>query len=571
MGLSESRRIEDRDDQGFSGREDPPGLASVPGGPGLTARGPLVLALMGWVFLCVLHRPGDSLWFPNDPARHLANGIFFRDYAAAGFPSFTEFARGYLLRYPIINPLKYPPAFYVLEAATFAIVGPSLLAAESLVLSFALMAVLYQLAWLRRFVAPEAAYLAPLLLLLPAVAGLSHAIMLNVPALALQLASLYHVRRWLDESSRGQLALGVLLGTLALLTYQGNLAEILVVGWWVAIRGRWRSLARLGAFPLAIAAAAVLIGVAALLRLGHSQLRWLVDTPWLWYLDNWLYYLGTFPDNFGLIVPGLAAVGLVIGSGTPGWRREVAMSGSWIASYYLFHSYLDGKDPRYLMPIAPPLLSLAAISVLSGVRLARESLGPNAAKGLFAIVLATILGVHGVRAWRSSTATVSGFAPILEAIERQGPSANRSILLCTDQVHASLVTALFMTSDEIETRAMPASWLFRFAGIDSPDDLRSYGDTPREGMARILASSGCEWILVQEGCDPPDILPFDMLNKTLSGAGFTKLQRVTLDGSQPCVVNLYHQDGRVAGLGGLRRPKGHATTMDWLLRSSRKP
>jgi hypothetical protein len=76
-----------------------------------------------------------------------------------------------------------------LEAALFGLLGPSAYLAKGLVLGFALMAGLYTLAWLRRWVAPVAGGAAVLLLLLPGLTTWAHAVMLNVPALALGLAA----------------------------------------------------------------------------------------------------------------------------------------------------------------------------------------------------------------------------------------------------------------------------------------------------------------------------------------------------------------------------------------------
>ena len=91
------------------------------------------------------------------------------------------------------------------------------------------MSALYQIAWLRRFVSPGSGYLAAILPLLPCIIQYSHAILLNVPAFALQLAACYHARRWLEErQENGQLYLAIALSLVALLCYQGTFVLLLV-------------------------------------------------------------------------------------------------------------------------------------------------------------------------------------------------------------------------------------------------------------------------------------------------------------------------------------------------------
>ena len=87
-----------------------------------------------------------------------------------------EFALRYYARYPVIQPAAYPPLFYLLQGAAFAVFGISPYVAKSLVLLFALVGGCYALAWLRRWVAEEAGWGSLLLMLQPAVIQLSHAI-----------------------------------------------------------------------------------------------------------------------------------------------------------------------------------------------------------------------------------------------------------------------------------------------------------------------------------------------------------------------------------------------------------
>jgi hypothetical protein len=88
--------------------------------------------------------------------------------------------------------------FYLLEGVAFSLVGASPYVAKALVAVFALVAGIYLIAWLRRWLAPEAGWGGLLLVLQPGVITWTNAVMLNVPSLAMELGALYDTRRWID-------------------------------------------------------------------------------------------------------------------------------------------------------------------------------------------------------------------------------------------------------------------------------------------------------------------------------------------------------------------------------------
>ena len=239
-----------------------PSAAEVEAWPGKRA---LVVAC--WLFLCVLHRDNDGLWYQGDAPRHAVNGLFWKDYLGNLGANPREFALSYYARYPVINPTSYPPVFYLLEAGAFSIFGPSPYAAKGLVLVFALVAALYTMAWLR-LLACEAGYLAGIVLLLPGVVRLAHAVMLNVPALALVTAALYHARLWLDEPQSRQLYPAALLSLLAILCYIPSALLVFVLVSWILALRRGRVL--LERRTLLVAA-----------------LCGLVLLPWVWIVLRW--------------------------------------------------------------------------------------------------------------------------------------------------------------------------------------------------------------------------------------------------------------------------------------------
>ena len=341
-----------------------------------------------------MHWGNDGLWFPQDAPRHLVTGIFFKDYLSSGFPPPSDYYRSYLVRYPIISPDRYPPGFYLLEALAFLTVNPSARLAKSLVLGFALLAAIYQVAWLRRFVDPMAGYLGAVLPLVPCIVQYSHAILLNVPALALQLAALYHARCWLGGTARRHLLLAAAFGVAALFFYQGAMVLLLIVGTWLIITGRWRSVLNRNA--LIVAAPLLLLSIVPIIWIiwTADQARWLYDIPYIGHRATWLWYPRRMPEGFGRPLLAGAALGALAGLCSRRWHSELLFSGGWIAVTYLFHTYLFGKDLRYMLPLCTPLLSLTAVAVWAPLELLRARIGSTVAQVAMAAAIATLLAMH---------------------------------------------------------------------------------------------------------------------------------------------------------------------------------
>src|SRR5262245_14822727 len=93
---------------------------------GLVSSAPAQLAAVVFaiVVAAAVEWRNDGLWFQADAPRHAANGLLLLD-AALALPSHPiDYTLSYYARYPIVVPIAYPPLFYVLEAAAFAVTGP---------------------------------------------------------------------------------------------------------------------------------------------------------------------------------------------------------------------------------------------------------------------------------------------------------------------------------------------------------------------------------------------------------------------------------------------------------------
>jgi hypothetical protein len=193
----------------------------------------LVSLFVVWIYLWCLQLDNDGLWYQGDSPRHAMNGFFWLDYLRDFTLDAKSYALSYYARFPAIDPAACPPLFYLLEGMAFALLGPSPYVAKGLVLCFALVAAVYVWAWLRRWLSEEAVWAAGLFLLLAGISRWSHAIMLNIPALTLSIAALYHTRRWLDTpnaSLRNFWLVPILLLFVVLTYYTAGIVVFAVAG-----------------------------------------------------------------------------------------------------------------------------------------------------------------------------------------------------------------------------------------------------------------------------------------------------------------------------------------------------
>lgn len=203
-----------------------------------------VALVLCWLIGIWFHWDNDGIWFQGDSPRHALNAAFFSDLLKEGIWTPIEYAHQYYARYPAINIQRYPPLFYALLVPCFLIFGVSSFVAKCLVHAFALLLGVYTLIGLRRWIAPEAGIVAGLVLLMPGTMLWSGAVMLNLPALTLGVACLFHLRLVMEHPDTRRdskhFCLALTFAALSILIHPTIGVVIPIAGLWLLLDRRWR-------------------------------------------------------------------------------------------------------------------------------------------------------------------------------------------------------------------------------------------------------------------------------------------------------------------------------------------
>jgi hypothetical protein len=454
----------------------------------VTAQGILLVGI--WLLVWMLHVANDGLWFQGDSPRHAANGLFWKEYlSSSSLLDPKGFTLRYYARYPDICPSSYPPFFYLLEAGMFSMFGASPYVAKSLVMLFSLVAGLYTLAWLRRWLMPAAGWGAGLLLLQPAMVRFAHAIMLNVPALALSLAALYHVHRGLDESTAERLSrhwlVGGILALIAVSTYfQAGVVVFVIVAWLLAC-GRlrcclhWKTLVLVGAGTLVLLPWAFVIK-----NWSPKQLDWLLP-EWrqICRAALWSYYAYALPGD--IVQPALltlAALGLAAGLLSRRWRRETLLLLLWAGVCYVVFSLLKAKEPRYLMLVCIPLICLGMLALVrtaEWLEKMRPSWTPNVVLPLF---LVPVLLIQGWSAVKQKVPEVLHYQELAEFVKQLAPE--EPVLYAG--IHDGVFTFYIQIDDPGYKRRVALGPMV-LAGAKSSKDV----------VEILRTQCGCRWVAIE--------------------------------------------------------------------------
>jgi hypothetical protein len=496
-----------------------------------------------WAFLVALHPHNNGLWYQGDSPRHAGNGIFWRDFLLHFPVNPVHFALAYFARYPVIAPTIYPPVFYLVEAVAFSLFGISPFVAKGAVLAFALLAALYMLFWLRDTVGPQLGWGGALLLLQPGIIIWSNAVMLNVPAMALGLAALYHGRRLLDAPRSSHLYLTAGFGVLAILTYVPTAIIVFVLLAWFAVERcgalfrQQRTWIVAGFAALVLAPWAVITIKWAPIQIGmvsgsdYRSVQSLIDP------QRWLFYPEQLPAVVTYWVLALAGVGTIIGLASRRWRREVKLALVWILVVYTGFSYIAAREARYVLLLAPPLVLLSVIALVSGCALLSAAFGGNPPRAMLAAMagLAVLIGMHLIAAPDVFVPAVRGMRRIVAFIDREAPNQRIFYAGRFDGVFSFLIRA----GDHRMTQSVTLDSKLLYATAVVPGiKLVKMVSSPQDVIEAFRVRCGCRWLVVEGKSKLREPAPDRYLRQALRGPDFKLVRSFPFHGPDPGLTHI---------------------------------
>jgi hypothetical protein len=488
-------------------------------------------------FVASLHWSNDGLWFRGDAARHAATGLFFWDVITEAPTRPIEYAASYFARYPVIVPGAYLPLFHMLEGPVFRIAGPSPYAAKTLVWAFAALASIYAMLWGRHFIARWAGWAGALVLLLPGFVRYANVVMLNVPATALGIATLYHLQRWLDSGNPRHQRISVAFAVATVAMYFPGAVVLLVAVTWVALSTR-----RLNA-GLWLPAGVMLVGLlvtasmlpAQMARQAPSLTRIFSSEPWAFYSRELLFILGN-------IWPALAASGLVVALLRPAYRPQAVRLLAAAGAIMVGLASIPARDERYALLLAP----LSVFAAILGVTAAADAAGRRR-YAVIAVALAAMLSFGARDAIQTRVPRVSGFESVARYLAVHGPAD--AVLYSGgdgwDGVFSFYVRSL---DPGFERRVvLSRKLLYRYQqGADFRWTDIPFVKSKDDVVALIRNESGCHWIAVEALPDRRLVASERLLREALAGPDFEHVASFPLMAGVVTRLDLYRVRGPVA-------------------------
>ncbi|MBK4734280.1 ArnT family glycosyltransferase [Noviherbaspirillum pedocola] len=329
-----------------------------------------VMAALAVALFITTPTNGDFWWF--DSSRHAMNGVFLRDFfVEGGLLRPIRFASEYYHQYPAINIGFYPPFFYLSSVPFLAVFGAHHAVSQVVVELYAMLAGIFAYLLARRAMdAFSAVAAAVAMLCLPEMALWGRQVQIDVPAIALLLATAWCLLRYIDSAKRSWLFATTICLGLAILTRAQAIYAVAPMLYFVfAYRNkptapiRMRLLALLPLIVLALPSVAM---VAYFSRVNQSQVTNMPGMPKLMSLENWTWYAQQLPDQMGWPALAFVIAGLVAALALTARRRMPlvgAMVFSFCLSSWILFSLVSNKEPRFNLPSLPFLFLFAAIGI----------------------------------------------------------------------------------------------------------------------------------------------------------------------------------------------------------------
>jgi hypothetical protein len=363
--------------------------------------------------------------------------------------------------------------------------------------------------------------------------------MLNMPATALGLASLYHFRCWLETARTKPLVLTALFVIIALLTYYPSASVLCILAAWGFLRVRDLRFDRRFLWITAGALFALVPLLAALLFAPVHTARHLPTIAFLIKLTTWTYYWRMLPGVIGWPALALGLVGSAAGLASARWRSEAVFVVIWVIALIAGLSMLPARDPRYILLVAPAFVVAVAIGIAAVARYL-----PPLHPAWQAAVLAAGLAAAAWSAARIRVPQVSGFREIATYLQDQAPTDAVLYDGPYDGLFGFHVRAL---DPNFERRLVLADKLLYASGPTKTFTwVQTSNVTSTDDVVNLLRTrSGCQWLAIEVSRNPSLGSGQRLLREAVERSEFELVRSFLITGAGERRVDLYRMLMRV--------------------------
>ncbi|MCL4524481.1 MAG: glycosyltransferase family 39 protein [Acidobacteria bacterium] len=373
----------------------------------------LVLLLVGIVISIGMTQ--SEFFFFGDEMRHAMTGVFFRDLLVDHpWSNPVQYAYEYYAKYPALGLLYWPPLFHMVEGLFFLLFGINVVASRLTLLAYSLMGVYfwYKIAE-REGPQPRALASAFIFPLLPFVLQYERVTMLEIPCVAMCLASLYFWQGFMREERARDLWWFAALLAAAFLTSQKAIFLVFFVVLHFLVEWRWKLLKRWDVWAAGLLSAVVVVPW-YLFMLGKLSLSYERVSGQAFHHAATLYHLTFYVERVilqtGILVGVLGMAGFV-------WallraRKEHRFFLVWIVATYVCFTLIQEKSTRHTLVWIPVLVYFTLVMV--------ENLQPRKS---WIVPVFSVLAVYAlVKALNTDSAKTSGIEPIARFVMAQPES-----------------------------------------------------------------------------------------------------------------------------------------------------
>ena len=527
------------------------GIALWPGSLNITgySRCPIVIRRYDWVAIVAILTIGllvlwngitaHGFWW-TDESRHSMHGIFFIDFIR-DMPLFNpyDYVQRYFAQYPAIAFNWYLPLFPTFMGTVMAILGKTEISAHLSITLIWLAGILALYAWAVPHLGRTGAFAACLILLsMPVVVLWSRSVMLEAPAVALCMLSLYSFERYLDNPSHQRAIAAGLVIFLMLLTKQTTLFFLVVLIVHALSLRKWRlALYRKDtlwmAFFIAIGLSAIVLhavmfGPTVALQ---TQLPSASGAANLWTIDRWILYTKSLIHGMGAAYAIAFAFGAIYTCYAYFKHRDerLILPLIWLISCYIWITYLTGvpgNSERYAIYSAPAI----ALFIAHTIPFSRRR---QFTRHFVAGAIIFLAGWHVVAAIKTSHWHVSGYE---EAAHYLSKLPNTGTIFVFAKHDGSIIFHLRNLDIKRERVVLRGDKTLVDMSVHKYFGIKSNASSVHD-VKEILDRLAVRWIVV-ESKDLVGLKEFDLLHALLERPEYKLMRRIPIKSNLPDLKDL---------------------------------